>query len=81
MDMVVRYGGDEFLALLVRPEESLETVRRRIREALAEWNEKNNLLDSPIRLSIGGAVWSPDETESVEEVLARADRAMYADKE
>ena len=79
-EMVVRFGGDEFLIVMPEMEKDIDAVKRRLIEALARWNETSELFDFPVTFSSGGARWNPDGSESVEHVLARADRLMYADK-
>ncbi|MCK5558234.1 MAG: diguanylate cyclase [Candidatus Hydrogenedentes bacterium] len=86
-DVVVRYGGDEFLVLL--PETSDEGARivvARLRgithEGLAD--EQRRLITAgfsgKLDISCGIAIWSPNRDETVQQVLARADAAMYSDK-
>ena len=71
-DIVGRLGGDEFAALLreVTPAQAHE-VADELTEMLCE-------LD--IEVSIGVALVDPHSDESDDELLARADRAMYATK-
>jgi diguanylate cyclase (GGDEF)-like protein len=82
IDIVIRYGGDEFLVVLVETdEEGAARAGERIREEV-----ERRLNDSPslpegwaIRVSVGLAVWQPGD--DVGEKLREADRAMYADKQ
>jgi diguanylate cyclase (GGDEF)-like protein len=79
-EMVVRYGGDEFLVVITETAAGIEAIKRRIVEALARWNDANQAFDFPVWLSVGGARWDPAGGETVEEVLAKADLRMYQDK-
>jgi len=80
IDIVVRYGGDEFLVVLSETNGEAKAIKQRILEGLARQNEKNKLLDFPVTLSIGDAYWNPGTSESIEAVLARADKRMYEEK-
>jgi diguanylate cyclase (GGDEF)-like protein/PAS domain S-box-containing protein len=79
-DVVVRYGGDEFLVLLVETDGETEIVRDRIRLGLSERMHLESLLDLPTSLAIGIAHWMPETGQSIEHVLSEADRAMYDEK-
>lgn len=79
-EMVVRYGGDEFLIVLPELAGGIDVVKNRIVEAMVQWNQLERASDLPVYLSIGGAVWDASGKQTLEEVLAQADRAMYEDK-
>ena len=79
-DTVVRYGGDEFLVLLTETNGQTEIVRSRILSEMAAWRSARFPLDLPVTLAIGVAHWMPEAGQSIESVLSRADRAMYAAK-
>lgn len=70
-DVLVRVGGDEF-ALLV------EVVEPSNMDIIADRLVDNGPRQAPMAFSLGYAYRKPGE--SVEEVLARADEAMYAAK-
>lgn len=82
-DRVYRFGGEEFLVLL--PEQgidgaaiALERVRARLEQlAIAHSGSDNGLLT----VSIGRAECTPEHRISTGELIAEADRAMYAAKE
>jgi len=71
-----RFGGEEFILLLPdTPPESALVVAERIRAAVAKVSEGL----PAITVSIGVTVNRPDETD-IDELLARADRALYLAK-
>jgi diguanylate cyclase (GGDEF)-like protein len=79
-DRVVRYGGEEFLVVLVDcPKESVLAAAERIRTAIARhgWEVRGHGPTS-VTASIGGAALDVDE--DARSWLARADEAMYAAK-
>jgi diguanylate cyclase (GGDEF)-like protein len=74
-DMAVRLGGDEFLLLLPEcPAEQVPILLQRLRPC--EVNFQGVRL--PVEFSSGVATY--DATESAEQLLERADQALYADK-
>ena len=78
-DYVVRYGGDEFLLLLPETDEQGgEIVRRRIRNRLAAWDQKNRIGDLPISLSMG--LYLHVNGQSPDKDVAEADARMYIEK-
>jgi diguanylate cyclase (GGDEF)-like protein/PAS domain S-box-containing protein len=79
-EMVVRYGGDEFLVVMPELEDNTDIVKQRLVETFARWNQTSKTFDFTVGLSLGGAKWNPHGSESVEETLARADMLMYEDK-
>ena len=79
-DIIVRYGGDEFLVMLIETNGQTEAVKERIQDALAQRNWAQDIVESPITLSVGAAHWNPSDDEPIEQVLARADKRMYAAK-
>ena len=79
-DLVVRYGGDEFLLVLIETNGEAEKVIQRIQEAIAGRNRTNEIVPFSVTLSIGSAHWSPELNQTAEEILAEADRKMYEAK-
>ena len=78
-DAVVRYGGDEFLIVLVNTaKQNAGVVVRRIVDDLSRWNEGSNFDGVEVTVSIGVAEWEDGKT--LDEVLDAADQDMYASK-
>ncbi len=79
-EMVVRYGGDEFLIVMPHSDTDIDVVCERLAESFREWVEALGDLGFPLGVAIGGAVWGPYTDMSIEVALALADERMYQDK-
>jgi diguanylate cyclase (GGDEF)-like protein len=78
-DAVIRYGGDEFLIILADTAEiGAGKVTERIHRKFDDWNDAGHLEDFRVNVSIGVVQWH--EGESLDEMLDKADRRMYAQK-
>ncbi|MDN3516269.1 GGDEF domain-containing protein [Aquisalimonas lutea] len=77
-DVVARWGGEEFIVLVPNTDgDGAAVLAERLREAIA-------VMDSPaerlsVTASIGAAQWRPGE--SANELVGRADRALYRAKD
>jgi len=79
-DLVIRYGGDEFLLVLLETDGETEEILARIKRIIAERNRTNKMIPFPVTLSMGSAHWDPSSDVDFEDILAEADRNMYAAK-
>ncbi len=80
-DTPIRFGGDEFVAVL--PETSLSdamTVAERIRKALDETTFSGKLEKLKITASLGFAVYPGVGVETVEDLIREADNSLYRAK-
>lgn len=77
--LCARYGGDEFaLAMILREGDSVEVTVKKIYDLVYE-NAKKMGLAFPMNVSIGCCEYA-DDIESINELIARADRNMYENK-
>ncbi len=80
-DVLIRYGGEEFLAVLpfAGAEEAAEAAER-IRRAIAESPVPNGREEIPVTVSAGVASWPQAPAESELELVDLADAALYLAK-
>ena len=80
-DIIARMGGDEFAVVAVEAEPScVEIMMERLTGNLQVINSLSNRSYS-LRFSIGVTYYDPAEPLTIDEMLKRADAAMYEDKE
>lgn len=80
-DIPARFGGEEFVVLLLRSsrEDSIavaERIRRAVEEAVVEYSGKN----LAVTVSIGVSYANPDNPVSSGDLIKRADAALYQAK-
>ena len=77
-DTLVRYGGDEFLAILPQTGAEVDAVVHRIRGDFSDAYLAAGNAKIPIRISIGASVWSPTEDgRRMEDAIHEADKRLY----
>lgn len=80
-DMLARFGGDEFVALINDTSEALpEILSTRLKESLQNHNRegKNHF---KLSFSVGFAHYDPASPCSIEELFDQADKNMYENKQ
>jgi diguanylate cyclase (GGDEF)-like protein len=80
-DIIARMGGDEFVVLALRnlppvPEPSLV----RLQEDLDRFNRVSGR-PYTLSMSVGAVLLGPESTQSLEEILSKADAEMYREKQ
>ncbi|HXZ83804.1 MAG TPA: sensor domain-containing diguanylate cyclase [Acidimicrobiales bacterium] len=77
-DLVARVGGDEFIVLMLDADASFgEIVSRRI---VAELERSSVPGTEPVSVSIGRATREPGTQRPVQDLMAEADKLMYASR-
>jgi len=80
-DSIARLGGDEFALWLDGADEEAATKRAKgLLAATEKLEEFSGDDEHPLGMSIGIAIFDPTDEESLDDLVARADDAMYAVK-
>ena len=80
-DVIARLGGDEFAMWLDGiSEEVSERRANRLIEASQILRKFSGDDDNPLGISVGVAIYDPEDEESLDDLMARADAAMYKAK-
>lgn len=78
-DVVVRYGGDEFLVLLTdSDEDEAQSALDRLKQRVDEWNRTDPIPGYHLALSCGVAGYA--KGMKIEDVIAAADDRMFVEK-
>jgi len=78
IDLVARLGGDEFAIWLEGAEERIAVQRcEDLLEAAKGLHERSGDAERPLHMSLGLAVHGGPSGETLDELVARADKAMY----
>lgn len=81
-DVLVRYGGEEFLAILpAAASEDLRLIGERIRRATEESSHPEGDQTIRVTISIGGAAYPNQNVEKESALLELADDSLYKAKE
>ena len=80
-DIIARIGGDEFVVISAgTPGDCIDTILRRLQQALEAYNAKRTRRPYALSISAGIAFYDPENPCSIDELLAQGDRSMYGHK-
>lgn len=79
-DIIARMGGDEFAVLAIEAESNGERMITRLNERLETFNLSQEF-KWPLSLSTGWALYDPEKSHSIDDILALADAQMYKAKQ
>jgi two-component system, cell cycle response regulator len=78
-DLIARLGGDEYVVLAINANDrGVETILNRLQKNVDQYNARNK--DYHISLSYGIAQCSANSQESIDDLIAKADEALYRHK-
>jgi diguanylate cyclase (GGDEF)-like protein/PAS domain S-box-containing protein len=79
-DVLGRLGGDEFTVFAaVEPDGGVDSALARLNRKFASFNASETV-PYKLSISVGLAIMNPEVAETVEQLMARADKAMYENK-
>lgn len=79
-DIIARVGGDEFTVLAIEASgEGAHLMTNRLQEKLKEFNARKDR-SYELGFSVGTACYEDGVTGSIEDLMAKADQALYEDK-
>lgn len=78
-DVLVRFGGDEFLIAMPETDcNQRESFLNRLKKDISSWNEKHKGYEYELSLSVGCAMW--EKGKDLSKLINEADTLMYRDK-
>jgi diguanylate cyclase (GGDEF)-like protein len=78
-DIIVRFGGDEFLLILPEAEKTgVERLVVRLKESLIDWAPRSGLTDFNLRFAVGIGYYTAEKR--VDEILSVAEERMLQDR-
>ena len=79
-DIIARLGGDEFTVLaLAASDDNAESIKTRLQEKVRHFNQRRELAYE-LSISIGIVLLDPHSELSIDELIRKADAAMYEHK-
>ncbi|MCK5330192.1 MAG: GGDEF domain-containing protein [Candidatus Marinimicrobia bacterium] len=77
IDVIGRYGGEEFAILLINTNKyKAKAVAQRIVKSISDYQFRNDDIDVRMTISIGLAQF-PEDADRIKDLIGRADVAMY----
>ncbi|WP_334711682.1 sensor domain-containing diguanylate cyclase [Nostoc sp.] len=78
-DIVARLGGDEFIVFISSYFKDADSIQEYLQTNIANFNQQQNR-NYELSMSMGIECYSPESDMSLEQVIARSDKLMYAQK-
>ncbi|AWB10280.1 diguanylate cyclase (GGDEF) domain-containing protein [Thermodesulfobium acidiphilum] len=79
-DLLARFGGDEFVALVVcNSQSNTDQILNRISKKIHDLNS-SKILNFNLSVSCGISEVKPDQLQEIDKIIHKADQAMYLEK-
>lgn len=78
-DIVARLGGDEFVVFVTSCLDKADNLHDRLQSNIAHFNQENKH-PYPLSMSVGIQYCMPNDSTSLEQLVAQADELMYVQK-